>query len=527
MRFGRENCLLVVLPAAFLVAGWMWIRPFSRPEFAALTKAQAKADGGPIRTAEATPTASDPSAPARRASLAPVSLVDHEANDAEEAVVEKWVATIVGFDGRPAKGAIVKVRWFFGTTVDGDDPLDPTKSFVEIYEVDEDGEVRVPLSLGWRFEACVEHEAYGRLRVPEFAATDKVVLPPPRSIEGRVVDENGRPMANAVVTVRDGVGDPIVVRTDENGRYRADGVGTGAVFVDVRHPAMRPESFAVQTEGVATLDVSARVGASANGVVASAPPVAPGNEGSVSLYDRWTRSIVEVKPLPENGDFGFDGLIPGRDYLAAVVRGGSTGEIAFRAGVSSPEVKLDEFAALVVAVEDDYGFPLPHAVVSLRRSDGLPADGVPYAVTDSDGVAVVSDVRPGVSFRAVVYAPGYAVYEFRNVVALPGERRQASCRLATSAPFSGRLVAVGGAPIAGAALRITRLDGYRAPPLFTYTDAEGAFEASGVAPGAISVGVMAPGYVYERSTIEVPPAPVGATDVVFIRAPAPTGIASK
>jgi hypothetical protein len=209
-------------------------------------------------------------------------------------------------------------------------------------------------------------------------------------------------------------------------------------------------------------------------------------------------------------------LTPGRDYLVAVRRGGRSGEGSFRGGDAFPALPLDVSPELRVAVEDEDGAPLAGAAVTLRRFDGLAFDDAPPTYTGSDGVAQATGARSGVRFRVVVFRHGFAAAERRDVTLTAGERRNEAFRLRRAVPFAGFALGRDGRPLAGALVRVTRNDGFGAPPLFAYAAADGAFSFAGVAEGDVTVLVLTAGYAVERERRVI--GPQGDVGVQLLRA---------
>lgn len=537
MNLGRESWLLVVLPLTVLGAVYLAVRP-ERDTAASVfgPVGQSLTDTG-MEWLSPDPPSTRPAAHTSARSTPDVTA----ASTVEAAVEPRWrTARIVGFDGKILSGVNVRIRRFADTTFDGDVVLDPLSedAVSELVLSDSEGRIFVQDRAGWRFDVVLELDGYGRVFLTDGAIAGEVTMPAPRDFAGRVVDSAGRPVEGATVTVVDGPRDPIVVKTDADGRYRAPGAASGSSMVEVRHPDFRVEQVFVRSEAEPTVDVALNPGAAVAVVVgeqsassSSLPAAEPtpetsnGSDTTAYLYDRWTRSLFATETVAADGKLVFSGLTQGRDYLLSIVGSGRGGETVFRGGAEVPEVAFTPTGGLVVEVLDPDGYTLSNAVCLLRRQDGLSFDETPAVKTDGAGVASFPGLRADVSFRVVVYHEDFAVSELRGLKLAAGQNFRAECKLRAEVPCAGRILSTTGEPVAAAAVRITRRDGLFAPPLFAHTDFDGSFRVDGVSSGEVLVLVLAPGYMTGRESMTIGPA--GATDLVFVRPPQALAVSNR
>jgi hypothetical protein len=155
---------------------------------------------------------------------------------------------VVNEDGRPLADAVLRVRTY--VTVPGGD-IKPVEAKPEELDTDAEGRFRVDGLLpapGFRYALEVSAGGCaGLLSAPfrvlpgQTGALPELVLPPARlSVSGTVVDREGRPLADAQVTVRprgvskDGgnflAPDPVVTAGD--GRFVIRGLPAGAVDIE-------------------------------------------------------------------------------------------------------------------------------------------------------------------------------------------------------------------------------------------------------------------------------------------------------
>jgi protocatechuate 3,4-dioxygenase beta subunit len=294
------------------------------------------------------------------------------------------------------------------------------------------------------------------------------VLAPASKLAGRVVDEKGKPVAGAEVTLvsrgfgggpfgggpfqaqADVLSVPRVALTSADGSFRFD---------DARAQGNR---LTVEARGYATTEVpNARAGAlprpialssglSLSGVVrgagrAPAKGVLVRFEGKAD--SRWIETAAD-------GSFRLADLPAGAGTLVA--DGGDQGMAELR-GLSLPEaaaqrlqVTLAPAAAIEGRVVDaKTGKPIARVKV-LTRSGGR----VGVARSGADGTYRLAGLLPN-RYRVEADDPRYVAYERGNIVVLAGATEKVDLPLVPGAAISGRVVDEDGKPIANARGRLT------------------------------------------------------------------------
>jgi protocatechuate 3,4-dioxygenase beta subunit len=113
-----------------------------------------------------------------------------------------------------------------------------------------------PLTAHSRLVVRVEHPAFGRWNsmmepITSGASNMVIALPPPSSVTGRVVGEDGRPAPGVTVRCRgDDPWGPQAARTDAAGSFRFTGLRSGHYFFAVEFPQPFPE-YAADLQGAA------------------------------------------------------------------------------------------------------------------------------------------------------------------------------------------------------------------------------------------------------------------------------------
>ena len=241
--------------------------------------------------------------------------------------------------------------------------------------------------------------------VREGAATDlgSLRLRPGLDIEGRVTDDNGEPLADVEITVRQaaGVRRPLrKVTTDDDGQFIAAGLGEETVNLYVNAPAghasilveeIDPPERDVEIELLPTGSVCGHVlteeGNVAGGIVVTAVPVDLGPfERYANLISASTRQID-----PESGQFCVDDV-----HSAEAVR-----ISAKAAGYQSSSSSVD------LAPGEEAG------PVELTLKRGLALEGT---VVDSGGQPL-RDVAVRARDHAMVYTDGFGEFRLRGLQA--------------------------------------------------------------------------------------------------------------
>jgi hypothetical protein len=149
------------------------------------------------------------------------------------------------------------------------------------------------------------------LSTPGQTVTQDFTLPIGAVVAGRVVDDTGAPIGRAMITVSNEVAR--VVRSDEDGNFRAEGLGEGPITVSVTARGYASASEAAVAPGRTDVTVKLVRGAVLQGRVDGTPMPFTVN---VSIYDaattKWKVQDSQAFSDQSNGVFQIRDLPPGR-----------------------------------------------------------------------------------------------------------------------------------------------------------------------------------------------------------------------
>ncbi|HPF14467.1 MAG: carboxypeptidase regulatory-like domain-containing protein [Planctomycetes bacterium] len=359
----------------------------------------------------------------------------------------------------------------------------------------------------------------------------RLVLSRGCTIMGRVLDDQGQPMANIEVRLTDNLpwmrmlGGPPKSKTDAEGRYRIGPVGEGVQTVeaseDGRLPAKSEELELVDGEVRSGVDLVLSLGASITGrvldpagtPVARAQVVAETRQAADNLgpWGGGGRKEAASASTDSDGRFELTGLEQGKFTIKASRRGeGTLGEKAtfygeanaVAAGTQNLVLRLAAPIVLAGSVVDDLGQPVKRFSLTGRSTvDGGPTEKQNF--DDPDG-AFQFERLPAGSWTLAVDAKGY--YQGDAIpVDLPGAPKDLRIVVQRCAAISGVVLDSGGAPIAGAAVTAkepganTGFQGWGGGPR-TVSDSEGAYVLEDLDPVTWEVVASAPDWADSPAT---------------------------
>ncbi len=345
-------------------------------------------------------------------------------------------------------------------------------------------------------------------------------------LQGRVVMA-GRPVADATVTLVDerGFDHLVSVHTDEQGRFRGEGLVPGSVTVQVQTPAgfTITRRTRLSEEGTAE-DVLVEFGAaSLRGRLLneSGAPVS-GAWVQIELVEDesempWSRVKAQTT-TGQDGTFSAGGLEPGTYQVR--ISGTS------HAGLLSDPIQIAEGAALDAGtyrvgagrsiqgrVVDDEGRPVEDATISLVDAQGRPVFLFSMTSTGSDGRYQVGGLEPGtytIGFEALGYAPS------EQQVTVLDEGATADGRLSRGGGLDIQVENAAGEGLGG--VRLTLLDARGVPVTRTLSLVNLSAGGLGITDGAgrASMPDLAPGRYTLRAAREGYSAPDASPSVVIV-----------
>lgn len=360
---------------------------------------------------------------------------------------------------------------------------------------------------------------------------------------GRVTGEvrqGGAPVAGAEVSLQDARGAEYAVatRTDEAGRFAAEGLQYGRVRIVVRTADGLTGLARTQVaEGAAPTHVVLEIGAAslrARAVDEEGKPIS-GCWASVELAgdaeDGWGR-------VKRNGNTNSEGIFESKGLEAGtyVLR---VNRVEYAQYLSAPftlkegeeknlgDIRMTRGALLSGQVRDDAGAPIEKATVSLEDAQGRPVFLFSMSTTGSDGRYSMYGVEPGrytVRFEAGGHAPG----------AQPVEVTAAGATADATLTRGGRVdIQVeddGGHPLAGVRIRLFDDRGRQVTKTISLanfdtgrrtTGADGRTQLADLAAGHYTVRGELTGYVPVGAEPRVYVTPGGAVSARLVLEPSP------
>ncbi|MCC7014271.1 MAG: sigma-70 family RNA polymerase sigma factor [Planctomycetes bacterium] len=340
------------------------------------------------------------------------------------------------------------------------------------------------------------------------------------SVRGRVLDEQGLPLAGATVVVG-GTGQEQPLRladgaegrapagqrvfTGEDGDFVVEGVPTGTVSVQARGRGYAVWSGSVEVTGTAASSIAIQLsrGARIEGTVRTrgGEPVA---RAQVSV-DVLSGLGGAFRLTRADGSFSMDGLTPGPVKLRVAhdELGSTSTSLSVAEGQTArAELVLSSGLVLRVRVDGraaDWTDGFVHASVTAPTDET--ANYYRSARIDSRGIAELTQC-PEQPLRIELYAPGDAVYPravVEDVLASIGELViQPDPARIGKVQLVGRIVDARGEPV-GSARIVPSLRGQPTSSIEACDGQTGRFAIGPVSPGQWSIHAQATGYVDVRT----------------------------
>lgn len=344
-------------------------------------------------------------------------------------------------------------------------------------------------------------------------------------IDGRVVDANGQPVVNALVTadvMPERPGQPFTMvparRTDADGRFVLKPVGAGRLHLSAQHETagivrMPPQPLADGEQKTMTLKLNPS--SSIEGTVRFDDGT-PAANVTVAAYN--TDRGFSMGPNPSattgrDGSYALKTMDPGNYEVRAVRSAGARGNadkydpqrIALAVGETKRgvDLKLKKGGKIIAGLVVAAGKPLPNAMVYLERDTEGRVRAFrwrgeqPPALTDAEGKFTIEDIEEG----TYVVSAEHATFAEAEVAGVAAGSTGVKLELPQAASIAGVLVTEAGTPVANANVTVVppiaderdkraRMSaGAFGGDLSTYriADPSGAFLLGRLAPGTYDV----------------------------------------
>jgi protocatechuate 3,4-dioxygenase beta subunit len=433
--------------------------------------------------------------------------------------------TVLGPDGRPVPGTTVTATtaWGDGAT----EPVDARGAYELLGLTAGDWRVvaRAPgLAPAISAEVTIDRRSEVSVDLalrPGARIVGRVLAGDDRALAGTaaLAEVDGRPVPRALV-------EPLSVAAGADGRFAIENVPVGAhalaasgpghagrrVDVTVRATDRQVDVGDVRLD--AGLAIRGRVRSKAGQPIADAVVQAYGGE-----QDTEARSGAD-------GTFLLAGLPPGEHQLHVEAAGYAAEEPKAVAGGPPIAIVLRPAGAITGRAVDERGQPVEGVRASADTGGDPSFTGEAKEPGTEDGRFGLANLAPG-TYVLVVSAPERMAARVPVVQVAEGRTVDVGdVTLAAGAIVRGTVVDTSGAAVAGASLSAARnllgsaaLPSGGGPGELT-SDASGAFELKGLAPGTVEIGATHPSYASsERVTVEVVP----GKEIADVRVVMPVG----
>jgi len=345
-------------------------------------------------------------------------------------------------------------------------------------------------------------------------------LQPGVDVSGRVLDREGRPIADAAVWISTGLNrdsGQVVTTTDASGRYSLRQL-SDACFLGARaegHAPSKPEHVQYWTERSTSgeaLELDLQLGgpeATVRGVVFDAlgDPIAGAHVrvGAQDGFDTFGPTGAEGPPPPvevstdADGRFEARGITPGQVDVACRAKEHAVRatKLDVRAGESAfAELRLQHGAAIHGKLLTPDGTPIQGATVAVHQSAlQYPAArssfDQPRVETRQDGSFALTHVAPG-TVRVSVTTRDRKASDSVELELADGDVYEWTPQLEGLPEITGVALDANGEPLAGWTVVTRAMDRSGPPPVAKSTNKDGRFTLSFMSEGAVQLILHAP-----------------------------------
>lgn len=257
----------------------------------------------------------------------------------------------------------------------------------------------------------------------------RIVMQPASVVEGRTVDDDGKPVAGAKIVLipterrggfqmRDGT-------SDDTGAFRIEDVPPGALEARAMAPGFQA-AYVSNLEARAGQDLKGVEIVLATGAVVEGRVLSPSGKpvagANVELMEEEARGSFRMPvsaATDGDGRYRLDGLAPGTRTIQATHEGyrRAVRDLEVRSGENALDLSLEGGAEVRGRVVDEGGAPVVGARVSLR--EGWRSWDMPSTVSGADGSFTLAGVADG-TYRLSGQKDGYALDEEGQEVIVAG-----------------------------------------------------------------------------------------------------------
>lgn len=363
------------------------------------------------------------------------------------------------------------------------------------------------LSEGERVTVVAEREGYAPARVVAVEAPNAepltLVLQRKSSVAGVVVDESGRPVAGAMVSVQEsdssrsgssqrffisGMPGDDVRPTDESGRFERANLRPGRVQVSAEAPGFAPQNLWVEVPPGARVD-GVRLELARGGIVEGRVSWADGAPVPMAFVMKMTPDMIfsttsSDSETDEEGHYRLSGVAPGEWFFECHTSGGKRGarqRLLVQPGTNKLDFVLESGTGHAVTGRaiDSSGTGVAAARVMLQGGGRM---SPPTDTTHADGSFQIEDVADG-TYTVRVIREGFSMVEPELRLEMAGRAIDSLVvEMFSGGRIEGRVVGLEARRFPGVTIQAEG-ESMRFGFAVTGVDAEGGFALTNQAPG--------------------------------------------
>ncbi|WP_433750424.1 carboxypeptidase regulatory-like domain-containing protein [Falsibacillus pallidus] len=379
----------------------------------------------------------------------------------------------------------------------------------------------------YRLRASQTNYSTGQIGFTAVAGTPQTVdlslVPNPGALSGTVLDgSNQDPIPNTSIRIINNSGITVATaRTDGSGTYSIPSLAPGSytvVFTSDGY-ANKVTGAIISTGLITSLNVELdKLSGAVQGAISSTLGPLANAEISVTLNNIG----VATTTSDSNGNYFVGNLSP-NVYNIVVNASGyarqTAGVIVNAGATSTADFFMEQtLGTLQGIVADSASAPLSGAVVNIYQEGGS-GNIIARIVTQSNGSYGVPTLPPGTYF-IVAIKDGYQSMSMGAIITAGGTASVNFQLLSNPGNVTGTIFDADTMnPIEGAAIQIKVLDASGTIVQFTFSDSDGIYLLSNLAPGTYTLVASAPGYQNGLSSVVIPSNATVQLDISLFASP--------